>query len=397
MMMEQAPVSKSDRITLPNEIFQHALALLPLKEIYSFKRVNKEWYSLCDHAIVEHIISSGSQVHFRAGTSKNPKLCYDLDFTSYDPSSNIFTFKPSPNRIERKPTFCYSKHLREVRILFGEWRGVNTTLSKYSPSDPTFGISIKRNSDPQAQEVLRLAKLEFHKKYVESVQKVYQLDDEPSLEEGTVVSCIGDKDIILKCHITTTLSCNVPDDQQNSERDDEHSPEDVVFRLRIEFVKVCASWLVSGTTSNFIPEESRNQIFASRFKLLDQILFEYNITRYYRYSSKVLKWILSEYKRNDQETINMIKHISDTQGDFSIRSKFEAALEGKNVKKQNMWKYSLVARFLRDPESYDTLEKVVNRIVHAERSDNPIESNNNHSSRFFRGLKPILQKIKITS
>ncbi|GBB97076.1 hypothetical protein RclHR1_02910004 [Rhizophagus clarus] len=391
--MEQAPVSKNN-ITLPIEIFQHALALLPLKEIYSFKRVNKEWYSLCDHAIVEHITSSGSQVHLRAGTSRNPKLCYDLDFASYDPSSNIFTFKPSPKRIELEPAFCYSKHLREIRILFGEWRGVNTTLSKYSPSDPTFGIpikSIKRNSDPQAQEVLRLARSKFHKNYVESVQKVYQLDDEPSLEEGTVVSCLGDKDIILKCHITTTPSCNIPDDQRNCKDDDECSPEGVVFSLRIEFVKVCASWLVSGTTSNFIPEESRNQIFASRFNLLDQILSEYSITKYYRYSSKVLKWILSEYDRDDQETTKMIKHISDTQGDFSIRSRFEAALEEKNVKKQNMWKYSLAARFLRDPESYDTLEEVVNRIVHTERS----ESNNNHSSRFFRGLKPILQKINL--
>lgn len=396
-MMERAPVSKSNSITLPIEIFQHALALLPLKEIYSFKRVNKEWYSLCDHAIVEHITSSGSQVHLRAGTSKNPKLCYDLDFASYDPSSNIFTFKPSLNRKEIKPTFCYSKHLREIRILFGEWRDVNTTLSKYSPSDPTFGIPIKRNSDPQAQKVLRLAKLKFHKHYIESVRKVYQLDDEPSLEEGTVVSCLGDKDIVLKCHITTKLSCSIPDDQQNSEKDDECSPEGVVFSLRIEYVKVCASWLVSGTTSNFIPEESRNQIFASRFNLLNQILSEYNITKYYRYSSKVLKWILSEYDRNDQETREMIKHILDTKGDFSIRSKFEAALEGKNVKKQNMWKYSLVARFLRDPESYDSLEDVVNRIVHTERKDISFESNNNHSSRLFRGLKPILQKIKITS
>ncbi|GES89044.1 hypothetical protein GLOIN_2v1878079 [Rhizophagus clarus] len=149
--------------------------------------------------------------------------------------------------------------------------------------------------------------------------------------------------------------------------------------------------MISGTTSNFIPEESRNQIFASRFNLLDQILSEYSITKYYRYSSKVLKWILSEYDRDDQETTKMIKHISDTQGDFSIRSRFEAALEEKNVKKQNMWKYSLAARFLRDPESYDTLEEVVNRIVHTERS----ESNNNHSSRFFRGLKPILQKINL--
>ncbi|RIA94714.1 hypothetical protein C1645_759416 [Glomus cerebriforme] len=395
--MERVSASKSNCITLPNEIFQHILSLLPLKKIYSFKRVNKEWYSLCDHAIVEHITTSGSQVHIRAGTSKKPKLCYDLDFAGYDPSSNIFTFKPSPDRLE--PTFCYSKHLREIRILFGEWKGVNTTLSKYSPSDPTFGIPMERHSDPQAQEVLRLAKLEFHKNYVESVRKVYQLDDEPSLEKGTTISCLGDKDIILKCNITTTLSCNIPDNQQNSDDDDERSPEGVVFNLRIEFVKVCASWLVSGTTSNFIPEESRSQILTSRFDLLDQILSEYKITRYYRYSSKVLKWILSEYGRSDQETTKLIEHISNTQGDFSIRSKFEAALEGQNVKKQNMWKYSLVARFLRDPESYDTLEEVVNRIVNAERSEYPIETNN-HSSRFFRGLNlkiPIFQKIKIIS
>src|ERR1043165_5439686 len=117
-MMERAPTSKSN-MTLPIEIFQHVLAFLPLKEIYSFKRVNKEWYNLCDHAIVEHITSSGSKVFLRAGTSKKPKLCYNLNFAGYDPSSNIFTFKPFSDRIE--PTFCYPKHLREVRILFEEW------------------------------------------------------------------------------------------------------------------------------------------------------------------------------------------------------------------------------------------------------------------------------------
>ncbi|CAI2162370.1 12241_t:CDS:1 [Funneliformis geosporum] len=392
-MMEQSPTLRINNI-FPNEIFQHALALLPLKEIYSFKRVNKAWYRLCDHAIVEHITISGSRIHVRAGTSKNPKLCYDLNFVGYDPALNIFTFQPFHDKIES--TFCYLKHLREIRILFGEWAGVNTTLNKYSPSDPTFGIS-NRNFDPQASEVLRRAKLEFHKNYIESVRKVYQLD-EPSLKDETMISCLGDKDIVLKCRITTAFPCDVPNDQLNSEDDDAGG---VVYSLRIEFVKVCASWLVSGTTSNFIPEDSRNQIFAPRFNLLDKILAECNITtRYYRYSSMVLKWILSDYDMNDRETIELIHCISSTQGNFSIRSKVEAALEEKNVKKQNMWKYSLVSRFLCDPESYpDPLDMVVDRVVRAERneSDNERVKNHHNPSRFFRGLYFIKMKFILSN
>ncbi|CAG8451190.1 10570_t:CDS:2 [Funneliformis mosseae] len=360
-MMEQSHNLKTN--IFPNEIFQHALALLPLKEIYSFKRVNKVWYRLCDHAIVEHITTSGSKIHVRAGTSKKPKLCYDLNFVGYDPISNIFTFQPLHDNIES--TFCYLKHLREIRILFGEWEGVNTTLNKFSPSDPKFEIP-NRHVDPQASEVLRRAKLEFHKNYIESLRKVYQLDDEPSLKEGTMISCLGDKDIVLKCHITTALPCNVPNDQLNFEDDDAGG---VVYSLKIDFVKVCASWLVSGTTSNFIPEDSRNQIFAPRFNLLDQILAEHNITRYYRYSSI---------------------------GNFSIRSKVETALEEQNVKKQNMWKYSLVARFLCDPDSYpDPLDMVVDRVVRAERSESDQMKDNNHHklSRFSRGLYFIKMKF----
>ncbi len=57
-----------------------------------------------------------------------------------------------------------------------------------------------------------------------------------------------------------------------------------------------------------------------------------------------------------------------------MQSKVETALEEKNVKKQNMWKYSTIARFLRDPKS-DTFDVVVDKVVRAQRNEqNPLKS-----------------------
>ncbi|CAG8536696.1 13393_t:CDS:2 [Acaulospora colombiana] len=285
----------------------------------------------------------------------------------------------------------WTLELRQVKIVFGEWYGVDTkrhngstallenTLENKDDDFPVIG-SFDRASDPQAQELLRHSNLQFHKHYVEAVKKYYYIEETPD-KDGEIVTYLGDKDMILKCNIKDSV---IPEEEIIDAEDEEDEDSDLNkgSSFDVEFVKVRTSWLVGGTTRKILPQEFHKQIYSDRYDLLNSITSSNNIPRYNHYCPKVLKWILSRNTKGDKETIQLCQHLYSTKGDFTIRDKFELALEEKSIEKQKMWKYSFVSRFFCDPDnSSDTFEQTLDRFCRAEEAEGKIRAPDTRNNR----------------
>ncbi|CAG8691085.1 25071_t:CDS:1 [Gigaspora margarita] len=350
----------------PNDIIQHVLANLPVKQIYLLRGVNRDWYSIHEHAIKQHLSFSDSKVLVRLGSSskaKDPKFSIALDCVAFDPETRIFTFKPIANS---NPIYCNARHLRQVKILYSEWIGIDAKIHN--------GIDVSMNSTNSTSdfgnynlsphEIYRYARVKFHHNYVEAVQKYYYLEETPGNGEE-ISTYLGDYDMILKCHLKDSVVLS-EEDISDVEYFDSLSH---ISSFNVDFLQVRTSWLISGTTTRILPTNFHSKIYSSRYDLLNHIL-QKDIQKYNLYSPKVMKWILSDYMINDQQTIQLCRYLNETKGDFTIRDKFQWELEAKNIKKQIMWKYSFIARFFCDPEnSQDAFEQILDKFVRAEEDE----------------------------
>ncbi|CAG8572864.1 18308_t:CDS:1 [Dentiscutata erythropus] len=347
---------------LPNDVIQHVLANLPVKQIYLLRGVNRDWYSIHEHAIKQHLSFSDSKVLVRLGPSskaKDPKFSIALDCVAFDPEARIFTFKPIANS---KPIYCNPLHLRQVKILYSEWIGIDAKRHNGIDASLNSTNSTSRNYDPSPQEIYRYARIKFHHNYVEAVQKYYYLEETPGIGEE-ISTYLGDYDMILKCHLKDSVVLS-EEDISDVEYFDNLSH---ISSFNVDFLQVHTSWLISGTTTRILPTNFHSKIYPSRYALLNHIISQKDIQKYNLYSPKVIRWILSDYMVDDQQTIQLCQHLNETKGDFTIRDKFQWELDAKNIKKQIMWKYSFVARFFCDPEnSSDTFEQILDRFVRAE-------------------------------
>ncbi|CAG8674251.1 15248_t:CDS:1 [Acaulospora morrowiae] len=375
---------------LPSDVVQNILAYLPVKDIFSLRRVNRSWYSIYEHAIKQHISLFNVQAFVRIGPQKTPveaKYSFALDCVGFGLDSRIFTFIPT---VTAKPIYCNPTRLRQVKVEFGEWCGVDTKRhngntgpleNPLDNNDDEFSVGpFDRPSDPPAHELTRYANSKVHDQYIEAVRKCYYLEETPD-KDGEIVTYLGDKDMIIKCKIKDSV---VPEEEIIDAEDEEEEDSDLnkFSSFEVEFIKVRTSWLVGGTTRKILPPEFHKQIYSSRYDLLNEITLSNNIHRYNHYCPKVLKWILSESNKNDKETIQLCQHLRNTNGDFTIRDKFESALEEKSIEKQKMWKYSFVSRFFSDPEnSSDTFEQILDRFSRSEESQENTRVPNTRNSK----------------
>ncbi|RHZ53770.1 hypothetical protein Glove_437g34 [Diversispora epigaea] len=367
---------------LPNDVVQNILAYLPIKDIFSLRRVNRDWYSIYEHAIKQHLSLFNVKISVTIGPSKKtiePSLSVALECVGFDLDSRVFTFTPIPNA---KPIYCKPNLLRQVKILFDEWNTKNSN-GNTTPLEGTLETDdnnlnigyIEHPSDPQAQELLKYSNLRFHKFYVEAEKKSYYLEETPE-KEGEIETYLGDRDMILKCNIKDSV---IPEEEIFGVDDEEEEDleSNKYSSVEVEFVQVLTSWLVGGTTINKLPQEFHKQIYPQRYSLLDKITSDNSILRYNRYCPSVLKWILSDNSKNDSETKQLCLHLHITKGDFTIRDKFEEALEERSIDRQFMWKYSFVPRFFIDPEnSSDTFEQILDRFSRSVKSEDKNRSPN---------------------
>ncbi|CAG8546064.1 1567_t:CDS:1 [Scutellospora calospora] len=349
---------------LPNDVIQHVLANLPIKQIYLLRGVNRDWYSIYEHAIKQHLSISDSKILVRLGPSskaKDPNFSIALDCVAFDPETRIFTFKPIVNS---KPIYCNPRHLRQVKVLYTEWIGIDAKIHNGIDISSNY-ISQVGGYDLSDLEISKYARIKFHHDYVEAVQKYYYLEETPSI--GREISTyLGDCDMILKCHLKDSVVLseeNIPD----IEHFDNQSH---ISSFSVDFIQVHTSWLIGGTTTRILPTSFHSKIYPFRYSFLNNITLQKDIQKYNPYSPKVIRWILSGCMIDDQQTIELCQYLNETKGDFTIRDKFQRELEKRNIEKQIMWKYSLVARFFCDPEnSSDTFESILDKVVRAEEDE----------------------------
>ncbi|CAJ0835403.1 1658_t:CDS:10 [Entrophospora sp. SA101] len=324
---------------LPDDLIQNVLALLPIRKTYTLKRVCKAWNSLCDHAILEHINLNNSKVLIKLGPNSISNLFVTLDCVGYDPSNGIFTFKPAPNS---NPISCSRSNLNQIMCLFTEWLGLDKNKLINDSEDGSLeingdidnnnsNVTLNPDSDPHSQELLRHANFKlFHMDYIEAARKEYQLLRVNNDKENTYY--LGDKDMILKCHLNIIDKSSSSSSTSTSNID--YTYNDKIFNFTVESFQVCASWLVSGTTFNIIPTEHRQQIYSKHYQILNKLLPKNNLI--------------------------------DTDGDFIRRDEFEKAVVNKGILKQNIWKYTFVKKYIREPDPLEKFDQVLERFVAAE-------------------------------
>nr|CAG8485002.1 6677_t:CDS:2 [Entrophospora candida] len=324
---------------LPDDLIQNVLALLPIRKTYTLKRVCKAWNSLCDHAILEHINLNNSKVIIKLGPNSISNLFVTLDCVGYDPSNGIFTFKPAPNS---NPISCSRSNLNQIMCLFTEWLGLDKNKFINDSEDGSLeingdidnnnsNVTLNPDSDPHSQELLRHANFKlFHMDYIEAARKEYQLLRVNNDKENTYY--LGDKDMILKCHLNIIDKSSSSSSTSTSNID--YTYNDKIFNFTVESFQVCASWLVSGTTFNIIPTEHRQQIYPKHYQILNKLLPKNNLI--------------------------------DTDGDFVRRDEFEKAVVNKGILKQNIWKYTFVKKYIREPDPLEKFDQVLERFVAAE-------------------------------
>ncbi|CAG8775509.1 2543_t:CDS:1, partial [Ambispora leptoticha] len=168
-----------------------------------------------------------------------------------------------------------------------------------------------------------------------------------------------DIDMILKCHLKDSVVLSL-EDIPDIEYFDQPSH---ISSFNVDFLQVHTSWLIGGTTTKILPTDFHSKIYHSRYTLLNHITLQKDIQKYNLYSPKVIRWILSDYMVDDQQTVQLCQHLNKTNGDFTIVDKFQWELEKKNIKQQIMWKYSFVARFFCDPQnSPENFEQTLDRL-----------------------------------
>ncbi|CAG8493526.1 4978_t:CDS:1 [Ambispora gerdemannii] len=370
---------------IPIDIIQHILANLSIKEIYILRRVSREWYSIFEHALMEHMITHNSQVLVRVGQKPTASLSLALDCVEYCPKTGVYTFRPviegEDGKGKESQFICERRNLRQVKILFGEWIGVNKSLhnnnihnNNSDIEDPIFaelntGSLGPLGEDSRTADALALyANIKFHSDYIEAVSKEYHLKEgsEPSSSSKST-SYIGDYDMICKINL-------------ESLKDEESPDSNNLVSFKVDFVKVRSSWIFSGLSTHS-PMPSY-KIYESRYSMLDQLLGQEH--SYNRYASRVLEWITSDAGVNDELTRQLIEHLRATDGDFDTCALLARALEAKGVTRNHMWKFGIVKRYLADPEgSSTTFEQIVEKVVLTEKSGN----SSNNSNNIIRGKK----------
>ncbi|CAG8743987.1 23258_t:CDS:1 [Cetraspora pellucida] len=355
---------------LPNDVIQYVLANLPIKQIYLLRGVNRDWYSIHEHAIKQRLSFPDSKVLVRLGPSskaKDPKFSIALECVAFDPETRIFTFKPIANS---KPIYCNPRHLRQVKILYSEWIGVDA--KRHNGID-----SIPEVMHPD--EIRKYANVTFHRDYVEAVQKYYYLNEVPGTGDE-IPTFLGDYDMILKCHLKDSVVLS-EEDIPDIEYFDHPSH---ISSFNVDFLQVHTSWLISGTTAKILPSNFHSKIYHSRYSLLNHITLQKDIQKYNLYSPKVIRWILSDYMVDDQQTVQLCQHLNKTKGDFTILDKFQWELEKKNLNQQIMWKYSFVARFFCDPDnSPENFNQTLDRLVRSEDDEKAKGQSQIHKSTSF--------------
>ncbi|CAG8518072.1 11202_t:CDS:2 [Ambispora leptoticha] len=352
---------------IPVDIIQHILANLSIKEIYILRRVNREWYSIFEHALMEHMITHNSQILVRVGPKPTASLSLALDCVEYCPKTGVYTFRPviedgEDGKGKESRLICDRHNLRQVKILFGEW--IDPIITELNARN----LGPLGADSPAAQALTLYANIKFHSDYIEAVSKEYHVEGGcASLISST--SYIGDNDLICKINLES-----LKDDESNN-----------LVSFDVDYVKVRSSWIFSGLSTHS-PMPSY-KIYESRYLLLDQLLGQEH--GYNRYSSRVLEWITSDADVDDELTHKLIEHLRATDGDFNTGALLARALEEKGVSQNHMWKFGFVKRYLSNPESSsETFDQIVEKVVLTEKSNNnnSFKGKNsvNSESRFFR-------------
>ncbi|CAG8507689.1 3154_t:CDS:1 [Paraglomus occultum] len=331
---------------LSSDVVQIILSHLPVRYIYAFRRVNREWYSVFEHALMRHLLEWESQIIVKPGEKATQADSIALKCVAYDPPSGIFTFKPT---IKSQPISCAPKYLKQLKILFKEWdQEIESISQRIRRNEPWRSAESVEPDSEMAQHLRDHARALLVGRYVDSSMKEYQIYEKP--EEETV-TYLGDEDMILKCYTRPVEAMLL-----------RQSPEKTVA-LEIEYIKVRSSWIVSGT-SNQNAAIPRYQIYPERYTLLNELTAEAGISDYNHYSSTVLQWITSNHSKLDQETLQRLK---DTNGDFTTCEKLAKELEARGITRRCMWQHGFSRRFISGLDTSMTFEQVLERIVNSEK------------------------------
>ncbi|CAG8510273.1 4326_t:CDS:1 [Paraglomus brasilianum] len=334
---------------ISSDVVQIILSHLPVRNIYALRRVNREWYSVFEHALMLHLLEWQSQIIVKPGANATPADSIALTCVAYDPPSGVFTFKPT---IKSQSISCVPKYLRQLKILFQEWdQELESLTQKIRRNEPGRSAESVEPGSEIAQHLSNYALALLVERYVDSSMKEYQIYEKPGEE---TITYLGDEDMILKCYTRPVeaklLSVN---------------PEKTVA-LEIEYMKVRSSWIVSGT-SNQNAAIPRFQIYPERYILLSELTAEAGISDYNHYASAVLQWVTSDHSKLDQETTDLLQRLKDTKGDFTKSEKLAKELEARGITRRCMWQHGFSRRFISGLDNSMTFEQVLERIVNSEK------------------------------